>query len=151
MPFTGVGTLDNSIQKANAWLAGIEEGFGTHDRRLAYRALRAWLHALRDRLTVDVAAHFAAQLPELLRGVFYDGWNPSQVPQKYGRGEYVTRFARDARVRDSDVAKTVSVVTAVVRQHVSAGAVDEALGLLPADLRRLLEPDAAGSVTGSER
>jgi uncharacterized protein (DUF2267 family) len=148
MSFTGVGSLDRSIQKANAWLAGIEEGFGTHDRRLAYRVLRAWLHVLRDRLTVEVAAHFAAQLPELLRGVFYDGWNPSRVPMKYDCSEYVTRFARDARVHRADVAKTVGVVTAVVRQHASAGAVDEALGLLPADLRRLLEPDAAGSVTG---
>ena len=68
MSFTGVGSLDRSIGKSNAWLAGIEEGFGTHDRRLAYRVVRAWLHSLRDRLTVEVAAHFAAQLPELLRG-----------------------------------------------------------------------------------
>jgi len=151
MSFTGVDSLDRSIDKANVWLADIEREFGTHDRRLAYRVTRAWLHVLRDRLTVDVAAHFAAQLPELLRGVFYDGWNPSRVPQKYGRGEYVTRFARDARVRDSDVAKTASLVTAVVRQHVSAGAVDEALGLLPAGMRRLLEPDAAGSATGGSR
>ena len=83
MSFTGVGSLDRRIGKSNAWLAGIEEGFGTHDRRLAYRVGRAWLHSLRDRLTVEVAAHFAAQLPELLRGVFYDGWNPSRVPLKY--------------------------------------------------------------------
>jgi hypothetical protein len=32
-----------------------------------------------------VAAHVAAQLPELLRGVFYDGWNPSKVPVKKGQ------------------------------------------------------------------
>ena len=36
----------------------------------AYRVLRAVLHALRDRVTVDVAAKFAAQLPTLLRGVY---------------------------------------------------------------------------------
>jgi hypothetical protein len=29
MSFTGVGSLDHSIDKCNAWLAGIEEGFGT--------------------------------------------------------------------------------------------------------------------------
>ena len=72
MSFTGVDSLDRSIGKANAWLADIEAGFGTSDRRLAYRVLRAWLHSLRDRLSVEVAA----QLPELLRGVFCDGWNP---------------------------------------------------------------------------
>ena len=80
-----------------------KEGFGTHDRLPGLPVVRAWLHILRDRLTVEVAAHFAVQLPELLRGVFYDGWNPSRVPMKYGRGEYLTRFAREARVHDSDV------------------------------------------------
>jgi len=145
MSFTGVASLDRSIDKANAWLADIDAGFGTSDRHLAYRVLRAWLHNLRDRLTVGVAAHFAAQLPELLRGVFFDGWNPSRVPQKYDRAEYVTRFAREARVHDSDVVKAASIVTAVARRHMSPGVVAQAFGLLPADLRDLLDPAAAGS------
>jgi len=151
MSFTGVDSLDRSIDKVNAWLSDVEKEFDTHDRRLAYRVTRAWLQILRDRLTVDVAAHFAAQLPELLRGVFYDGWNPSRIPHKYDRGEYVTRFARDARVHASDVAKAARAVTAVVRKHLSAGAVDEAFGLLPADIRRLLEADAPQPVTGGTR
>lgn len=141
---TGVENLDHSIEKASAWLGDVATGFGTSDRRLAYRVLRAWLHCLRDRLSVEVAAHFAAQLPELLRGVFYDGWNPSHVPQKYDRAAYVARFAREARVRDSDVPKSVRIVTAVSRQHMSAGTVAEAMRMLPADLRELLEPVPAG-------
>ena len=151
MSCTGVAGLDRSIDKSNAWLADIEEGFGTHDRRLAYRVARAWLHSLRDRLTVEVAAHFAAQLPELLRGVFYDGWNPSRVPVKYGRREYVTRFASEARIHGSDVPKASAVVTAVVRRHVSAGAVDEAFALLPGGLRELLESATAEPVAGGKR
>ena len=144
MSFTGVDSLDRSIDKANAWLADIDAGFGTSDRRLAYRVLRAWLHSLRDRLSVEVAAHFAAQLPELLRGVFFDGWNPSRVPQKYDRAGYLTRFAREARVHDSDVAKAARIVTAAARRHMSAGVMAQAFGLLPADLRGLLEPTGTG-------
>jgi uncharacterized protein (DUF2267 family) len=71
MSFTGVKNLDHSIDKTNAWLAEIAAEFGTEDRQFAYRVTRTWLHALRDRLPVQVAANFAAQLPELLRGVFY--------------------------------------------------------------------------------
>lgn len=140
MSFTGVGSLDRSIEKTNVWLSDIADLFGTDDRRLAYRVARAWMHCLRDRLSVEVAAHFAAQLPEVLRGVFYDGWKPSHVPMKYGHGEYVTRFAREARIHESEVAKAAGIITSVVGQHVSAGAVSEAFSRLPADIRQLLEP-----------
>lgn len=145
MSFTGVDSLDRSIDKANAWLADIDAGFGTSDRRLAYRVLRAWLRNLRDRLSVEVTAHFAAQLPDLLRGMYFDGWNPSRVPQKYDRAEYVTRFAAEARVRESDVPKAAGIVTAVARRHMSDGVVTQALERLPAGLRELLEPTAAGT------
>jgi uncharacterized protein (DUF2267 family) len=144
MSFTGVDSLDRSIDKANAWLADIEHTFGTTDRRLAYRVLRAWLHSLRDRLSVEVAAHFAAQLPELLRGLFFDGWNPSRVPQKYDRGEYLARFAAEASIREPDVRKAAGIVTAVARRHMSDGVVTQALERLPAGLRELIEPAAAG-------
>jgi uncharacterized protein (DUF2267 family) len=143
MPFTGVENLDRSIDKANVWLADIAAGFGTSDRRLAYRVLRAWLHTLRDRLSVEVAAHFAAQLPELLRGVFFDGWNPRQVPLKYDRAGYVTRFAQEARIRDSDVPKATRIVSVVALHHMSAGVVSEAFRMLPADLGQLLDPAVA--------
>jgi uncharacterized protein (DUF2267 family) len=148
MSITGVENLDRSIEKANAWLTDIDAGFGTRDRHVAYRVLRAWLHCLRDRLSGQVAAHFAAQLPELLRGVFFDGWNPGRVPQKYGRPAYVTRFAHEARIRDSDVVKAARIVSAVAMRHMSAGVVAEAFGLLPADLRELLEP-AAGAAAAA--
>jgi uncharacterized protein (DUF2267 family) len=149
MSATGIGSLDHSIETTNAWLGAVEKGFGTDDRGLAYRTTRAWLHSLRDRLTVEVAAHFAAQLPDLLRGVFYDGWNPSHVPQKYGSADYMRRFARDAGIHDSDVAKAAGIVTAVVRQHASAGVVNEAFALLPADLRELLQQKIAAPAPGN--
>jgi len=136
MTHTGVSSLDHSIEKANAWLAEVAGEFGTEDRRFAYRVTRAWMHVLRDRLPVPVAAHLAAQLPELLRGVFYDGWNPSRVPVKYDSDEYVRRFARDATIHDSEVPRAASLVARVARRHLS-GALDEALDTLPADIRHL--------------
>lgn len=140
MSFTGVRSLDQSIDKTNAWLAEVAGEFGTEDRQFAYRVTRAWLHTLRDRLPVQVAANFAAQLPELLRGVFYTGWNPGKVPVKFGPREYALRFARDAGVRETEVARAAGLVTRAVRRHVSGGALDEALDVLPVDLGELIEP-----------
>ncbi len=131
MSSTGISSHDQSIDKANTWLAEIADEFGTGDRRFAYQVTRAWLHALRDRLPVTIAANFAAQLPELLRGAFYGGWSPSQVPVKLGSREYVQRFARDAGIHDTDVPRAASAVTRVVRRHVSAVALNEALHAFP--------------------
>ena len=164
MSFTGISNLDRRIDKSNAWLAEIAAEFGTEDRPFAYRITRAWLHALRDRLPAQVAANFAAQLPELLRGVFYGGWSPSRVPVKFGPHEYVQRFARDAGIRDTDVARAAlgsvetedeveaaRLVTRVVRRHVSGGALDEALDVLPPDLSELVEPDGVAEPVGGPR
>lgn len=149
MSFTGVDSLDRSIEKTNAWIAGIAGELDTQDRRFAYRIARAWLHCLRDRLTVEVAAHFAAQLPEMLRGLFYDGWNPSHLPVKYSREEYVIRFAREARIHDSDVPKVAGAVTRVARLHMSAGVVGQSFALLPTDLRQMLDHGASQPVSAS--
>ena len=132
--------LDHGIDKTIQWLADAADEFGTEDRRFAYRVTRAWLYTLRDRLPVPIAAHFAAQLPEPLRGAFYDGWNPSRVPVKYGPAEYARRFARDAGIGDIDVPRAASLVAPVVRRHVSSGALDEALHALPAAVRQMAEP-----------
>jgi uncharacterized protein (DUF2267 family) len=135
MSATGVSNLDHSIEKANAWLAEVAREFGTEDRPFAYRVTRAWMHVLRDRLPVPVAAHLAAQLPELLRGIFYDGWNPSHVPDKFDEAEYVRRFARDANIHNTEVKRAAGLVTKVMRHHMSAGAIDEAMHSLPTDIR----------------
>jgi len=146
MTRTGVDSLDRSIDKTNAWLADVAASFGTEDRRMAYRVTRSWLHTLRDRLPVPIAAHIAAQLPELLRGVFYEGWNPSKVPIKYDRDEYIARFARDAQLHHTEVPRAGRLVTSALQRHISAGAINEVLGVLPADIRSMVAAtDAAGA------
>ncbi|HEX5566655.1 MAG TPA: DUF2267 domain-containing protein [Streptomyces sp.] len=138
MPVTHHPDFEHAIHTANTWLKAVSESLGTEDRHLAHRVLRTWMHTLRDRITVDVAAHFAAQLPELLRGAYYDGWDPSAVPVKYGRDGYVNRFAQEAKVTPDDVARIAPAVTRVVREHVSPGHLEAAMEQLPHDLRALL-------------
>ena len=83
MSITGLEVFDPTIQETNIWLGVIAEDL-VPDRQVAYRLLRAVLHAIRDGPTVDQAAHLSAQLPMLIRGICYEispGANPKHRPQ----------------------------------------------------------------------
>jgi uncharacterized protein (DUF2267 family) len=79
--------FESTYRTTSAWLRELMRELGWDDPRRAYAALRAVLHALRDRLTVAEAADLSAQLPMLVRGLFFEGWRPNAVPVKEQRRE----------------------------------------------------------------
>lgn len=78
---TGLDVFDNTVQETNRWLNSVAEELGGVDKHTAYGSLRASLHALRDRIPVKAATEFGAQLPMLLRGFYYEGFNPEKTPR----------------------------------------------------------------------
>jgi uncharacterized protein (DUF2267 family) len=94
---------------------------------------------LRDRLTVEGAAHLAAQLPLVIRGVFFEGWDPSAVPQKLHTDEFLERVRREANLQTADEARdAVRAVIAVMWERLTPGALDHVGSQLPADLQPLV-------------
>ncbi|HYB36444.1 MAG TPA: DUF2267 domain-containing protein [Mycobacterium sp.] len=137
---TKVSALDHAMHTAHTWINDVAREFDTEDREFAYRVLRAWLHTLRDRLTVEASAHFAAQLPDLIRGVFYAGWNPNTVPEKYDAQAYRVRFLREANISLEDVDKAAAATTAAVLHHLPPAQMNKVLDQLPGEIRSLLQP-----------
>lgn len=130
--------FDQTVSNANLWVNDVARALDTEDHRFAYRALRAWLHALRDRLTVESSAKLSAQLPEVLRGVFYEGWEPTRVPSKFGPDGYVVRFSHGAAIPPAQVPVTAAAVTGALSDHLSPGMLSQTLAQLPVGLRELI-------------
>jgi uncharacterized protein (DUF2267 family) len=132
--------IDRSVEQAHIWVNDVAEAFGTDDRRLAYRILRAFLHAARDRITVEESAQLAAQLPLLVRGIYYEGWRPATVPQRYhDREEFLRRIANEARLDGlTEASYGCDAAMTTLRRHISAGEIDDVLAILPEELRQLL-------------
>lgn len=140
MSATGVAAFDSTLQTTHIWLneIGEEAGWGRDPQR-AYHALRAVLHAVRDRLGPDEAAGFAAQLPLLVRGTFYEGWHPAGTPTRARSADDFLRpvaaaFRGDGGELPADIARAV---LHVVKRHVSAGEVADVIAALPTDVQPL--------------
>lgn len=103
MAATGLEVFDKTLQTTNTWLDEVMETTGP-DRHVAWHALTAVLHTLRDRLPVDLSAHLGAQLPLLIRGAYYDQWHPAGQPDRVRSAEDSwTGWARRWRIRGRSI------------------------------------------------
>jgi uncharacterized protein (DUF2267 family) len=141
MTATGFTTFDTTVHKTNQVLKEIEETYGWSRelRHQSYSALRAVLHALRDRLTVDEASDFAAQLPLLIRGLFYEGWDPSRVPVKMSKEEFLDRVQRELGFEaEGGTEQLVSTVLRALGRYVTEGEWQDIRSSLPRDLASVI-------------
>jgi uncharacterized protein (DUF2267 family) len=138
MTTTGLEVFDETVHKTNRWLKEIEEVLGS-DRHQAYQALRAVLHCLRDRLTVNEAAQLGDQLPMLVRGIYYEAWHPVGKPEKvWSRDEFLSRIsAHFSRARPINAEHAARAVFQVLENHVSAGEIREVMEEPPREIRSL--------------
>jgi uncharacterized protein (DUF2267 family) len=137
MPNNPVTTFETSLDKTNLILKDIEQAYGwsKEQRNQSYLALRTVLHLLRDRLPIEESVQFAAQLPMLVRGMYFDGWDPTIVPVKLNREDFLfevrQNFTFDVQGGTEQLVKTV---LNALRRHVTEGEWEEVRGSLPKDL-----------------
>jgi uncharacterized protein (DUF2267 family) len=134
---TGYATFDTTLAKTNGILKQIELAYNwpRERRNRSYNALRAVLHAVRDRLTVEEAAQLSAQLPMLVRGIYFEGWDPTRVPVKMHRDAFLARIRNEIPYEvPGGIERLVDTVVQALRRHITEGEWEDVRASFPKDL-----------------
>lgn len=133
--------VERSVEAAHGWYRDVGEELGTDDLHYAARALRAVLHALRDRLNVEEAAQLASQLPTLIRGIYYEQWKPGGARHlAHDVHAFLDHVADEGQMAgETEASNAVAAISRVLHRRISEGELDDVLAILPAKLRPLFE------------
>jgi len=131
------GMFAETIEKTGFWLEDLAQELGNIPAQRAYSILRAVLHALRDRLTVEEAVKLGAQLPLLVRGFYYEGWRPAGRPEKCRHKEEFFQQVCKHYPGVGEPERAVRAVFRVLEGHVTGGELQHVRQQLPPELRAL--------------
>jgi uncharacterized protein (DUF2267 family) len=139
MDAAGLEVFDKTLQESDRWLRIVMEELETDNRRLAFAALRATLHALRDRIGPAHVADLGALLPMLLRGAYYEGWQPTKTRARERHlGAFLDQIAAELR-RNADLGPLEAARASFVAlsECMDASAVEKLIEATEFDMRLL--------------
>ena len=111
----------------------------------AFVVLRATMKALRDRIGPGEAFHLAGQLPALLRGYFFEGFDLANVQKVQGASRDVNQFMGEVKnyidqYDFMDLEKVVPIALNVLLQSIDQGEADQVVNQLPTEIQNLFAP-----------
>lgn len=144
MSASGLEVFDKTIQTTHIWLREIMEDLKT-DRHVAWHVLGAVLRALRDRLPMDLSAHLGAELPLLVRGLYYDQYEPTKQPDvTRSLDEFLERVGEGlVNIRPVDAKDATRSVFRVLAHRIDLGQSAKVREALPKEVQALW-PESVG-------
>lgn len=132
--------FETTLQKTNEILRDIEDYFNWTEKDRAYLALRAVLHTLRDRMTIEQVTGLGAQLPMLVRGFYFEGWKPSSAPLKMNKDEFVGEVERqlDPFSYDQGTEELIKGVLTVIENHIDPAEMEKIKNAMPKDIKEMI-------------
>ena len=139
MSSTGHTAVDEAPQVVAEWLNLLCEDLEWTEKGRAFLLLTETLHAVRDYLGVEEATDLGAQLPLIIRGIYYTGWNPSKTPvHPRNKADFLervsTKFSKDPL---HDPERAVVAVFDLLRRKVSMGEIEHVIKAMRAPLQDL--------------
>jgi uncharacterized protein (DUF2267 family) len=145
---TKILSLDRAIQNTVQWLNDIQHELGWEDRDTVYKATKAVLQAIRDRLPFEEVAHFNANLPLIMKGMMIDGYDTKDKPTKMHSVEefdqYVQQYYDSSRRDLIDSEEATQAVVRVLNRRMGGGEMQKVAANMPDRIRRLFEPALLG-------
>ena len=139
MSLTSFAPIKTTLHTTDLWLRDLMGDLGWQDRCLAYHALQVVLHALRDRLPVEAVAALGRQLPLLVRGIYYEGWCPSERPlPECEKEDFLSQIGAAFRNNpEVDPERLVRAVFKVLKRYAPSGEIRDEKLILPPGIRVL--------------
>ena len=139
MPASYEHSINHAAQLTREWVVELARLLDWEDRQRTWHLLRVTLHALRDWLDVGEAVQLGAQLPTLVRGIYYDGWQPARTPVRdHGRDAFLSRIRREFSEQPlADAEEAVCCVFRLLNTRISHGEIEDVRMRLPKTLREL--------------
>jgi uncharacterized protein (DUF2267 family) len=139
---TSIANFTQAAQQAQQWVNELSEDLNWNERR-AYHLLCTVLHALRDWLSPEEMTDLSAQLPVLIRGIYFEGWKPLETPVwERKKKDFITRVQNafsDDLLNDPDAA--VAAVFRLLDRHISHGEIVQVRNSMKKSLRELWPAD----------
>jgi uncharacterized protein (DUF2267 family) len=134
-------TVEHTLRTTNRWLRDVRRHLPEETVPQAFRLVRAVLHVVRDHLPVDQVASLSAQLPLLLRGLLYEGWDPTSKPE---RQRHKSDFVKEVNVQMAPEPlerpeRAIHAVLMALGNHLTPGEVAKLQRALPHEIRELWE------------
>lgn len=133
-----IKAIHKTYDKVNESIEKLMRSHLFADENKAFVLLRASLKALRDRLTVEEALHLGSQLPALLRGFYFEGWNLKEKTKTRSK----EGFLEDVRYHlngheDIDISLATPVAMKVILDMIDQGEAVEVLHQMPKEIQEL--------------
>lgn len=130
--------IAHAVQTMQQWLKELKESGELADEAAAYSVLRAVLHQLRDRLTIDEAAGLSAQMPLMVRGLYFERWQPHKVPRKIrSKAAFLDELSAAILPHTYPVEWAVTAVFKLLASHCDPGEIAHVQAQLPDDIKEL--------------
>lgn len=142
-----VPIFSRTVQKSEKWISEMHSQLSWVHSDRVYHLLRGVLHVLRDQLSVNEAAHLAAQLPLILKGTFFENWDPNAKSKSFSKEEFLDEVLKRMGPNwepNYDLEHGVAVALQVIMRNISRGEMTDVIGSFKPSLRLFFEQIESG-------